>query len=112
MLDPESDEVHLAHQLAAQPYFELCLRKFLERAEMDVASRAYHGIDVACLGVELLYRLRIGDVDLEVAALSADTDDLVPGRERPIDGFAKGTGGSDENDLHDALRFDDEKMLL
>src|ERR1700704_4273438 len=63
MLDPESDEVHLAHQLAAQSHFELCLREFLQRAEMDVARRTYHGIDVACLGVEPLDRLRIGDVD-------------------------------------------------
>jgi hypothetical protein len=76
---------------------------------MDVARRAHHGIDLARLGVEPLDRLWIGDVDLEVAALPADADDLVPWGECPIDGFAERTRGSDENDLHDALRFDDEK---
>src|ERR1700733_3794480 len=104
MLDPESNEIHLAHQLAAQSHFELRLRELFQRTKMDVARRAHHGIDLACLGVELFDRLRIGDVDLKVAALPTDPNDLVPRTQRPIHRLAYGPGGSDENDLHDALR--------
>jgi hypothetical protein len=104
MLDPKSDEIHLAHQLAAQPHFELLLCELFQRTKMDVARRAHHGIDLTRLGVELFNRLRIGDVDLKVAALPTDADDLVPRTQRPIHRLAYGPGSSDENNLHDALR--------
>src|ERR1700754_5082345 len=104
MLDSEDDQIHLSHQLAAQAHFEVCMGELLKRTEMDVARSAYHGIDVAGLCVQFFNRLGIGDVDLKVATLPADADDLVPGRKRAIDGFAKCAGRSDENDPHDDLR--------
>lgn len=96
-------EVYLWQYLVIYPLHELLGRHFIDRAEMAVAHRADHRVDLAGLAVHCANAVDILDIRLYITASAADFDDFVTRCERVHRGLPDCASGTNNDDFHGLL---------